>query len=116
MAKQATRAGFGHGDILIIPAGPLPTTAQKVDRCVLAHGETGHAHVLVDDGLACDTYEDAQGVVWLLVGADGKGVTHEEHGQRQIEWYDHPTHPGLFRVGRQQEYDHFAEEARHVAD
>ena len=111
------RAGFGHGDVLIIPATrPLPASAKQVARRVLAHGETGHAHALVDDGLACEAYEDSDGTLWLLVGPDGKGITHEEHGRRQIEYDATAPHPGLFTVGRQQEYDHFAEEARNVAD
>ena len=112
-----TRAGFGHGDVLIIPATtPLPPTAKRVERSILAQGETGHAHVLVADGLACEVYEASDGVLWLLVGADGKGITHEEHGRRQITYDAAAAYPGLFTVGRQQEYDHFAEEARPVRD
>jgi hypothetical protein len=111
------RQGFGHGDVLIIPATrPLPASAKKVDRRVLAHGENGHAHALVDDGLSCETYEDIDGTLWLLVGADGKGLTHEEHGPRHIAYDGRAAYPGLFIVGRQQEYDHFAEEARAVVD
>ena len=101
------RQGFGHGDILIIPAA-IPKDAKKIDRLVLAHGETGHAHTLVEDA-DVSVYEDAQGTLWLRVGTQGAGITHEEHGRREIA-------PGEYRVGRQQEYDHFAEESRAVRD
>ena len=101
------RQGYGHGDVLIIPAN-VPVGAKKIDRRVLAHGETGHAHALVDDA-DVSVYEDDNGTLWLRVGKGGAGITHEEHGRHEIA-------PGEYRVGRQQEYDHFAEESRNVAD
>lgn len=101
------RQGFGHGDVLVIPA-TIPSNVKRVTTRVLAHGETGHAHALVEDA-DVEVYEDAQGTLWLRVGPGGAGLTHEEHGRHEIA-------PGEYRVGRQQEYDHFAEEARAVQD
>jgi hypothetical protein len=101
------RAGFGHGDVLLIPA-TIPVDAKLIDRRVLAHGETGHAHALVDDA-DVSVYEDDKGTLWLRVGPKGAGITHEEHGRHEIA-------PGEYRVGRQAEWDYDAAERRNVAD
>lgn len=109
------RQGYGHGDVLLMPvsADARPANLTRTDRRVLAHGETGHAHALVE-GSDIETWEDAQGVLWLRVGPRGGAITHEEHGVRPIRREDHDTE--WLRVQRQQEYDHFAEEAREVRD
>ena len=105
---DGTRAGFGHGDVLILPA-PIPADATKTARRVLAEGEaTGHAHRLLE-GSDVEAYEDAAGTLWLRVGPGGARITHEEHGVRTIE-------PGEYRVSKQAEYDHFLEETRDVRD
>ena len=99
-----------QGDVFIEPCGEIPS-GRMVDsvggRFVLAEGEaTGHAHVI----------EDVAGI--KFVEKDGKfylqnkipaTVKHEEHRPITIP-------PGTWRVKRVREYDHFAEEARAVAD
>lgn len=101
---------YQHGDVLIV-AAELPaasTLTPARDGLVLARGEvTGHAHRVA--GPEVEAWEDAQGTLWLRVGAGGGTVTHEEHGVGVVE-------PGTYRIDRVQEYDHFAEEARRVAD
>lgn len=103
------REGYGHGDVLIRPVTAIPAGATKSAKRVLAEGEaTGHAHRLLEDS-DVEVYEDAKGTLWLRVGEGGAQVTHEEHGVRAID-------PGVYEVGKQLEYDHFAEEAREVRD
>lgn len=101
------RRGYGHGDVVLTPAA-VPAGAQRTAERVLARGEaTGHAHRLLEDS-DVEVYEH-EGTLFLRVGEGGATVTHEEHGPGVLE-------PGEYRVGRQQEYDHFAEEARAVVD
>lgn len=96
-----------HGDVLII-AATIPAQANKTTQRVLAEGEvTGHAHRLTAES-DVEVYEH-EGTLFLRVGPRGAGITHEEHGRGEIA-------PGDYRVGRVQEYDHFAEEARAVRD
>lgn len=76
---------------------------KKLPRAILAHGEhTGHYHEAHGDGVAL--YEDG-----TLEAPHGAEVTHQEH---------HPiiVPPGIYERSIVQEYDHFAEEARNVAD
>lgn len=107
MASVKRPAWVQHGDVTIQPA-IIPASATKVVRQVLAEGEaTGHAHRLLQDA-DVEVYEH-EGTLFLRVGAQGAGITHEEHGLGVIP-------AGDYRVGRVREYDHFAEEAREVRD
>lgn len=103
---------YQQGDILVVKVDELPDgTTEKLDHGVLAEGEmTGHAHRLDADLVA-------QGIVQLLK-INGElymralkevQVTHEEHNPVTIP-------PGDYKVEGVREYDHFAEEARRVAD
>ena len=99
---------YQQGDVLLFTA-PIPEGVRAAMRIVLAEGEaTGHAHRLAEatDGLL---YEAADGTPYLRVGARGATITHEEHRAITVP-------PGEYRVGRVQEYDHFAAEARAVRD
>lgn len=98
--------GYGHGDILIRPA-TIPAGAKAISNRVLAHGETGHAHALTADS-DVEIFE-REGTLFIRVGPKGGAIDHEEHGR-------HDLAPGDYRIGRQMEYDHFAEEAREVRD
>ena len=99
---------YQQGDVLLISA-VVPAAAKPAGHNILARGEaTGHAHRLAEatDGLL---YEAADGTLYLRVGGAGATITHEEHRAITVP-------PGDYRVGRVQEYDHFAEEARQVRD
>lgn len=101
-------AWYQHGDVVIRPVTTLPAGAELTGRRVLAEGEaTGHAHRLLDDA-DVEVYEH-EGTLFLRVGPQGAPITHEEHGRGEIG-------PGLFRVDRVVEYDHFLEESRAVRD
>jgi hypothetical protein len=106
--RAARQHQHQQGDVTLERIAALPAAARKPAGRVLAHGEvTGHAHRLTDssDGLLVEI----GGQLYLSVGAGGAEIAHEEHGAVKLE-------PGDYRVGRIQEYDHFAEEARRVAD
>ena len=79
---------------------------MKKHKSVLAEGEaTGHAHRLVDD---VDVVERDDGVRIFSL-EKGCDVTHEEHGVVKLP-------KGDYLADRVVEQDHFAEEARRVAD
>lgn len=99
-----------QGDVLIRQIAQLPKNLklrQHPRGAVVAEGEvTGHAHVVLGDGVEVWGAEDGT----LYVSAPHGGtVTHEEH-------HAQPLAPGDYRIGIVREYDHFAEEARQVAD
>lgn len=97
-----------QGDVLIHQITTIPAGTQKDAGRVLAHGEvTGHAHRLTEasDGLLIEI----DGQLYLRVGEGGATITHEEHKPVELP-------QGDYRIGRVQEYDHFAEEAREVRD
>lgn len=77
--------------------------AKKLEKAILAYGEhTGHYHEAHGDGVAL--YEDG-----VLEAPHGAEVTHQEHAPITVP-------PGTYERSIVQEYDHFAEEARNVAD
>jgi len=81
----------------------MGTKREKLDQAILAHGEhTGHYHEAHGDGVAL--YDDG-----VLEAPHGANVTHQEHKPVTIP-------PGVYDRLIVQEYDHFAEEARNVAD
>lgn len=80
---------------------------KKLDKPVLAEGEvTGHTHTLLDNNV--DVYEHNNGLREFTLEQDTI-LTHEEHNKISIP-------KGNWISGIVQEYDHFAEEARNVAD
>ncbi len=98
-----------QGDVLIKRVSVDFASMKKIERgsrgFVLAEGEaTGHAHRV---GNNIDLYED--GGVRYINSKETFTVEHEEHGAITIE-------KGAYEIGIVQEYDHFAEEARNVAD
>lgn len=101
-----------HGDVLIkrLSGGiPQNATKRKLDNrgVVLAEGEvTGHAHVIKDSTSAVLFESDF--ALYLRVLSETT-VVHEEHKPITIP-------AGDYQIGIVREYDHFAEEARKVAD
>ncbi len=94
-----------QGDVLL-SSGEIPEGAKRLDHARLAEGEaTGHAHVAIGDGV--ELFEK-DGTLYLSA-PNGGSVKHEEH-----KAVDVPA--GTWKVERVLEFDHFAEEARRVAD
>lgn len=106
MKKQITL--IQQGDCLFrklskMPAGELVSIAKK--RIVVAHGESGHSHVIED--------EDAEliriGERMLLKLTKSATLKHEEHGEIEFS-------PGIWEVGRVREFDWFSKISRQVMD
>lgn len=101
-----------QGDVLITKIDAMPSAAKKMPPkargYVIAEGEaTGHAHTIATDAIE-DISIDEQGVIYAQI-AKQVDLVHEEHGPVSLD-------PGIYRFDRVQEYDHFQEEARQVAD
>lgn len=117
---------FRQGDIFFeqlpeVPKGFRYDPSRNMEgRIVLAEGEvTGHFHEIAED---LDTVvlapEDTAAIDDLILHVrrpEGATVTHPEHGPITLP-------PGLWKVGRQREYEHGSitreeqERARRVAD
>ena len=97
-----------QGDVFVyLHEGKIEKDMEKLKHQTLAEGEvTGHAHrVTVGDAVL---YRNAEKLV-IDVLSDIAVVTHEEHGPLALP-------KGTHKVKIVQEYDHFAEEAKQVAD
>lgn len=98
-----------QGDVILRKLTAMPDgNAAPVSkgRCVLAEGEsTGHAHVIEDDEAELIRIGERM----LLKLGRAATVVHEEHGPITLA-------PGIWEVGRVQEYDYLSKMARPVAD
>ena len=103
--KKGEKMFYQQGDVLIKKV--LEVEGQKVEHKVLAEGEvTGHAHRVIEG--ATDIYEH-KGTLFMKVFSDEAVIAHEEHKFITVK-------KGNYQIDIVQEYDHFAEEARNVAD
>lgn len=100
-----------QGDVILkvikkIPNGDRIQTELSKNR-ILAEGEaTGHAHRI----------EDQEGVEVFSVMNQLYAIIAKETVLRHEEHHPIKLPSGLYEVGIVREYDHFAEEARKVAD
>lgn len=101
---------FQQGDVLGKPIAKLPkgcTRQQPSARgWVLAHGESGHTH-LIERIDGCCVYEK-DGTLYLSV-QDPVALTHEEHHTQTIA-------PGSYEIGIVREYDYLQRMTRKVVD
>lgn len=100
---------YQQGDVLIKAVEKIPVQRRCVHRTkrgyILAEGEaTGHAHSVLDE---IEMFE-ANGMKFISATHEFT-VVHEEHGKITV-----PS--GIYEIDIVQEYDHFAEEVRHVVD
>lgn len=98
-----------QGDVTLTKLTALPDGEQKVisrKRCVLAEGEhTGHCHAVEET----DAELIQIGERMLLKLEREATVTHQEHKPIRLS-------PGIWEIGRVQEYDYFTKMARPVQD
>src|SRR5438045_6251756 len=85
------------------PDGETKTISRK--RCVLAHGESGHSHVIEDD--EAELIQIGERMILNLTRA--ATVQHEEHGPITLE-------PGIWEIGRVREFDWFSLMERQIRD
>lgn len=99
-----------HGDVCI-EAAKIPDVAKRREGdMILAEGDvTGHAHrVSCPEGVEAELLELGDKLFLRIIGGDAS-VVHEEHKEITIP-------AGEYEISRVQEFDHFAQEARTVAD
>ena len=98
-----------QGDVILRKIETMPEGKQErvtLKRCVLAEGEhTGHAHVVEDDEAELIRIGERM----LLKLGKSATVTHQEHKPVELG-------PGIWEVGRVQEFDYLSMMARRVAD
>jgi hypothetical protein len=93
-----------QGDILIRKIKKLPKGAKLLNTNVVAEGEaTGHAHTIERASIL-----ELDGLMYVDV-TDTATITHQEHLPLTIP-------KGVWQIGRVQEYDYIAEQARIVVD
>lgn len=96
---------YQQGDVLIKSVDRVH--GNKLDHLTLATGEaTGHHHTIVagDAALFGDGTD-----LFLEIYSPAAILRHQEHKEIKVP-------RGKFKIEIVQEYDHFAEEARKVAD
>ena len=108
MRVKTAKKTAQQGDVLLrrltaMPAGEQKRVSRK--RLVLAHGESGHSHVIEDD--EAELIQIGNRMLLRLERA--ATVTHEEHRAIRLE-------PGIWEVGRVREYDWFSKMERQVVD
>lgn len=101
-----------QGDVLLQQVKQIPTGTKArtpgTRGHVLAEGEaTGHAHV-IDATEGLELREAPDGTLYARI-TSAVELRHEEHQTVTVP-------PGVYKVGKVQEFDHFAEEARDVLD
>ena len=100
-----------QGDVLLRRLDKLPEGEQKLlskGRCVLAHGESGHSHVIEDD--EAELIQIGERILLKLTKAiPSEPLKHEEHGPQKYA-------PGIWEVGRVREFDPFLKMTRQVID
>ena len=98
-----------QGDTIYIKRSAVPSGAKETGRCkiVVAHGESGHSHVIESDDVIM---MEIEGKKFLVNNGDaGAEVLHEEHGKITVD-------PGIWQVGGVREKDHFADLVKKVTD
>lgn len=105
--KIAQRS-FQQGDVNGRKLAALPDGAKKIiarKRLVVAHGESGHSHVIEDD--EAELIEIGGKILLNLTRR--ATLVHEEHKPITLS-------PGIWEIGRVQEYDWFSKMQRQVMD
>lgn len=108
MKIKLAKTTFQQGDVIGKRLDKMPDlTGAKVTRrrLVLAHGESGHSHIIEDD--EAELIEIGERMLLRLTKS--ATVTHEEHAPIRLT-------PGIWEIGRVKEYDYFQQMARQVID
>lgn len=96
---------YQQGDVIVKEVQDV--RGVKLDNLTLAQGsKTGHHHTITKGD--AELYND-NGTLYLHVKSKEASLTHQEHKPIEIK-------KGKYQIVIVREYDHFAEEARNVAD
>ena len=105
---KAVKRTAQQGDVLMRKLNAMPSGDQKLiarTRLVLAHGESGHSHVIEDDN--AELIQIGERI--LLKLSKQATVKHEEHKPITLS-------RGIWEIGRVREFDWFAQMERQVID
>jgi hypothetical protein len=105
---QIAKCTFQQGDVIGVKIDKIPTGDRNnitKKRLVVAHGESGHSHVIQDDAATMFQVGDR----FYLELEKTAMLTHEEHKPITLS-------PGVWEIGRVQEYDWFSRMQRQVVD
>jgi len=95
-----------QGDVTLTKIPDWVTGGVTHDRTLVVGEATGHHHTLEDTpGLEVRA---VKGVLYARI-VEPTQLVHQEHRALTVP-------PGIWKVGRVREYDHFAEDARPVVD
>ena len=109
MKQKIAKINFQQGDVEGVRLKTMPQGEQKIiakKRLVVAHGESGHSHVIEDD--EAELIKIGERMILKL--EKNATIVHEEHGKITLE-------KGIWDVtGRVQEYDWFTRMQKQVVD
>lgn len=97
-----------QGDVLLVKLSEIPIGDQKIiarKRLIVAHGEGGHSHIIEDDEAELIQIGERM----LLRLSKQSTIIHDEHKPIRLS-------PGIWEIGRVQEYDWFTKMKRQVID
>src|SRR5271165_2217700 len=97
-----------QGDVCLLRLCELPKGEIKIvstRRCVLAHGESGHSHIIEDDGAELIQIGERM----LLTLKNKATLIHEEHKPITLS-------PGIWEIGQVIEKDWFTDMISAVKD
>lgn len=106
--KTIVKLKSQQGDVLLRRLSAMPTGQIKIAarrRCVLAHGESGHSHIVEQD----DAELIEIGERMLLSIKSAATVVHEEHAPQTLA-------PGIWEIGRVREKNWFTDMTGPVRD
>ena len=95
-----------QGDVILEKVNDVEGVKIKHNGVLMEGEVTGHAHRIVD--IAGVEFYNKDGLLYLKTNKP-IDVVHEEHGTITVD-------PGIYKIRKVREYDHFDEEAREVRD
>jgi len=107
MKNKIAQLSFQQGDVVGRKLTAMPEGEQKITRkhLVLAHGESGHSHVIEDD--EAELIQIGERMILKLTKA--ATVKHEEHHAITLS-------PGIWEIGRVREFSWLDQMERRVID
>lgn len=105
---KTAKQNLQQGDVLCVKLDSMPEGKQKIiskRRLVVAHGEGGHSHVIEEDEAELIQIGERM----LLSLPKTATLLHDEHKPITLS-------PGIWEIGRVQEFDWFAMMQRQVID
>lgn len=105
---KIAKCTWQQGDVLGVKLEKMPTGKQKLiskQRLIIAHGESGHSHVIEDD--EAELIQIGERMILKL--EKSAMIIHEEHKPIKLDM-------GIWEIGRVQEFDYFKLMKRQVID